>query len=195
MTGMMSYTNLQTVGYSAIYTYIGYMVLYLMAIQLSVTFITHLVRGQITSVLIASAVVMFTLLSSGLTVHSLDLGSYIKWMELTSPLRWLLPVITAKEFNPETIQATTSHLLCRNKQVQNQDIIVQMQCPPPNGTHALASFRLLPENHALDPRDMETSTALALALTCVGAVILTIAAFTAKCSSSCRSNKRKQTRL
>lgn len=93
------------------------MVLYLMAIQLSVTFITHLVRGQITSILIASAVIMFTLLSSGLTVHSLDLGSYIKWMELTSPLRWLLPVITAKEFNPETIQATTSHLLCRNKQV------------------------------------------------------------------------------
>lgn len=93
------------------------MILYLMAIQLCITFITHLIQDEVTSALTASVIIMFQLLASGITVHSLDLGTYLNWIQIASPLRWLLPVIAVKEFNPETIQATTSHLLCRSKQV------------------------------------------------------------------------------
>uniref|UniRef100_A0A146KVC2 ATP-binding cassette sub-family G member 8 n=3 Tax=Lygus hesperus TaxID=30085 RepID=A0A146KVC2_LYGHE len=59
------------------------------------------------------------------------------------------------DYSPAVLKTINSHLVCRNKQVQRQDIIVHLPCPVPNGTQALEYHGIL-----ADFRGANSSTGL-----------------------------------
>lgn len=67
-------------------------------------------------------------------------------------------------------------------------------CPPANGTAVLADNLLLPENHLLDPSNIEGSTLVALLITCVLFFVLTFIVFVVNTRKWFRSD-RKSTRI
>ncbi|XP_055625896.1 ATP-binding cassette sub-family G member 8 isoform X1 [Toxorhynchites rutilus septentrionalis] len=180
MAGLYSSSSSTDTG---IYLYMGYMLLYLMAIQTIVLFIAHLVSCGLTATIITALLVLFMSSVGGYSVHSRNVPDYMQWSEVLSPEKWMLPLLTEQEYSPETIAALSSQQMCRNKQVQHQEIIVQQPCPPPNGTAVLTDHRLLARDHVLDPSDMYSSTVLGLLLTCIVFFALTMIIFLANCQS------------
>lgn len=94
------------------------MLLYLMAIQTVALFSSHLVTTKITSAVL-TVLLSFTLISvGGYIVHPGNIPSYWSWLEIISPQKWLLPVLTSDEYSSDTIENTAKSHLCRNKQVK-----------------------------------------------------------------------------
>ncbi|XP_053687046.1 ATP-binding cassette sub-family G member 8 isoform X1 [Sabethes cyaneus] len=181
---------------TAIYLYMGYMLLYLMAIQTIVLFISHLVPCGISATIITSLVLLFLSAVGGYSIHSRNVPDYLQWGETISPEKWILPLFTEQEYSTETLAALTSQQMCRNKQVQHQEIIVQQPCPPPNGTAVLVDHLLLARDHVLDPSDMYSSTVLGLLLTCIVFFALTMIVFLIKCQHLFRRRTdRRQKRM
>ncbi|KAJ8967314.1 hypothetical protein NQ317_013783 [Molorchus minor] len=82
-------------------------------------------------------------LVAGFVLHLKDLPFYCKWLQYVSPTSWLMPFLLNRELSPEALQSSSATTLCRNMQVQHQDIIVQLPCPnqpKPNGTNVLLSY-------------------------------------------------------
>lgn len=140
------------------------MLLYLIAIQTLALFCSHLVPTKITSSVLTALLGFILISAGGYMVHSSNIPDYWSWAELISPQKWLFPVLVADEYSQETIANTIGNHLCRNKQIQHQDIIVQQPCPKPNGTAILADYELLSQNHVLDPNAIEASTLIGLFL-------------------------------
>ncbi|XP_059619535.1 ATP-binding cassette sub-family G member 8 isoform X1 [Phlebotomus argentipes] len=186
MAGLYSYTTSSDRG---IYIYMGYMLLYLMAIQALALFGTHFFSTKTSAGVFTGFVMLAVSSVGGYSIHSASIPSFWKWVELLSPERWLLPVLAEDEYSAETIANTAGLQLCRNKQVQHQEIIVQQPCPPPNGTQILADHLLLPRNHVLDPQDMQESTLIALI---VAACLLFLLAFMAFSVNTWRLFSRKK---
>lgn len=93
------------------------MLLYLMAIQTVALFSSHLVTTKITSAVL-TVLLSFALISvGGYIVHPGNVPSYWSWLEIISPQKWLLPVLTLDEYSSDTIENTAKSHLCRNKQV------------------------------------------------------------------------------
>uniref|UniRef100_A0A2C9GQ68 Uncharacterized protein n=1 Tax=Anopheles arabiensis TaxID=7173 RepID=A0A2C9GQ68_ANOAR len=183
MAGLYSYTTNNDTG---IYLYMGYMLLYLMAIQTIVLFIAHLVPCGVTASIVTTLVLLTMAAVGGFAVHVANVPDYLRWMELVAPQKWLTPLLTENEYSAETLASITSQQQCRNKQVQYTEIIVQQPCPPPNGTFVLADHQLLPRDHVLDAADMYTSTVLGLLLTCIVFFALTMFVFLLNCQSLMR---------
>ncbi|GAB0093647.1 ATP-binding cassette sub-family G member 8 [Sergentomyia squamirostris] len=173
MAGLYSYTTSSDRG---IYIYMGYMLLYLMAIQALALFSTHFFSTK-TSASVFTGLILLAISSvGGYSIHSASIPSYWTWIQSLSPERWLLPVLAEDEYSAETIANTAGLQLCRNKQVQHQEIIVQQPCPPPNGTQILADHLLLPRDHVLNTQDMHEATLIGLV---AAACLLFLLAFVA----------------
>lgn len=188
MAGLYSYTTSSDTG---IYLYMGYMLLYLMAIQSIALFTSHLMPTKTSSAVLIAIISVLIFSVGGYTVHPGDVPNYWSWMGFLSPQKWLMPVLTADEFSAETIANTAALFQCRNKQVQHQEIIVQQPCPVPNGTHVLADFRLLPKDHLFDPLNYERATVLGLVVAAVALFILACLAFVANCRRMFKAKTRK----
>lgn len=139
------------------------MLLYLMVIQTLTLFASHLLpSSKLAATLFTILIVLFISSPAGYLIHNSS-TSHLSFLAIISPQKWLLPLLTKDEYSPETLASTTSAIqLCRNKQVQHQEIIVQQACPMPNGTSFLADFRLLSSDHVLNPSDIYSSTLIAL---------------------------------
>ncbi|KAL1512896.1 hypothetical protein ABEB36_002400 [Hypothenemus hampei] len=129
--------------YDGFYIYIGVMLLYLSCLQsLHLALIYVLPFSDLASIL-ASTISLFIFLVGGYILHYRDMPYYIAWLKHISPASWLFPYVLNRELSQEAIESSSIAPLCRNKQVQHQDIIVQLPCPPPNGTQVLFNYGFL----------------------------------------------------
>uniref|UniRef100_A0A1Y1MDB6 ABC transporter domain-containing protein n=1 Tax=Photinus pyralis TaxID=7054 RepID=A0A1Y1MDB6_PHOPY len=162
--------------YNGFYIYIGLMLLYLSCVQIFVTTVVYMVPCSKTATIISCVIFSAFSLSSGYLVHFKDLTVYIEWLRYLSPTSWLLPYLINQELTPEAIASSLATTLCRNKQVQHQDIIVQLPCPPPNGTQVLSNFGYLVGQH-----HSYGNPAIAMTLFYVICFVITIGAFVLNC--------------
>ncbi|PNF34419.1 hypothetical protein B7P43_G13248 [Cryptotermes secundus] len=153
MTGLHMQGNDAT----SFYTYVGLMLVYLLALQMLITALGYLFKWRHIAAIVTGLIVTCLALVSGLPVHPADLGVWCKWLGIISPVKWILPVLIAREYRPSAVASSAA--LCRNKQVQHQDIIVQLTCTPPNGTAALQYLGL-----SQDPRQPNYMPPLAVAV-------------------------------
>lgn len=133
----------------AFYIYIGYMILHMIAVQALLTMLGYLSVTRFTSIVISIFAIFYLSLTSGYPLHLKDMTGarwLAEWLPIMSPTRWILPLLLRTEFSMDTLSGHSSHLVCRNKQVQHQDIIVQLPCPTPNGTAALNFYGMLSDH-------------------------------------------------
>ena len=126
--------------YQGFYIYIGIMLLYLISLQQFLLAFTYLIPLRDTAATISSIFLTAFFVSSGYLIHFRDLPNYLKWLEYLSPTTWTMPYLLSRELSPEAISSSSALMYCRNKQVQHQDIIVQLPCPTGNGTQVLANY-------------------------------------------------------
>ncbi|XP_017770298.1 PREDICTED: ATP-binding cassette sub-family G member 8 isoform X2 [Nicrophorus vespilloides] len=129
-----------TTNYTGFYVYIGIMLLYLSCMQIVATAFIYLFPFSTFSTILATLLTTAFFLSTGYVIHFRDIAFYTKWLDYISPPTWLLPTLLAREYAQEAIASSSPTTLCRNKQVQHKDIIVQLPCPPPNGTLVMTNF-------------------------------------------------------
>ena len=88
-----------------------------MAIQTIVLFASHLLPTKIAATVISIGLVFLLSIGGGYIIHGDNLPDYLKWSEIVSPEKWLMPLLTESEYSMETIASTSAQQLCRNKQV------------------------------------------------------------------------------
>lgn len=93
------------------------MLLYLMAIQTIVLFVAHLVSCGISGTILTTLMLLAVSSLGGYALHSRNIPDFLRWGEVLSLEKWILPLLTEQEYSPETIAALTSQQMCRNKQV------------------------------------------------------------------------------
>lgn len=93
----------------------GLMLVYLLALQMLITALGYLLKWKHIAAILAGLLVTCLAFVSGLPVHAADLGVWCKWLGVVSPVKWILPVLIAREYRPDSL--ATSAGLCRNKQV------------------------------------------------------------------------------
>ncbi|TDG48167.1 hypothetical protein AWZ03_005342 [Drosophila navojoa] len=190
MAGLYTYSNSSDTG---IYLYMGYMLLYLTLIQTLALFCAHLLPCKVSASLVNALLSLTLAAVGGYLVHPRNLSKFWSWLQQASPQRWLLPVLVQDEYSAETLANSAGLQLCRNKQVQHQEIIVQQPCPPPNGTQVLHDFQLLPQQHVLDATpNYDQTTTLALVLGSVLLFCLTFAIFVCNCRGACRKRRSRR---
>ncbi|KAI5756059.1 hypothetical protein M8J77_021693 [Diaphorina citri] len=130
----------------AFYIYVVYTILYLICMQtLFITF-GFLTPSRAWATLVSGLASAIVSLSSGIAVHIRDLMYPLHpFLTQLSPARWIIKAVASREYSAPVLSSYSANMLCRNKQVQHQDIIVQLPCPPPNGTAALSYVGFLPE--------------------------------------------------
>ncbi|KAJ8912901.1 hypothetical protein NQ315_017231 [Exocentrus adspersus] len=174
--------------YDGFYIYIGVMLIYLSCLQIFITALVFLVPMTNLAAIISAAIVSAFFLAAGYVLHFRDLPYYYRWLQYVSPTSWLLPFLLNRELSPEAIQSSSATTLCRNKQIQHQDIIVQLPCPPPNGTSVLVNYGyLMTEKFVFD----YGNTPLAMVVFYFIFFIITCLAFTANCCRGKNNSKRK----
>ncbi|KAG5872247.1 hypothetical protein JTB14_008805 [Gonioctena quinquepunctata] len=173
--------------YDGFYKYVGLMLLYLSCLQVFLLAFIYLVPLKNTAMMISSTILSAFFMSTGYVLHLKDLPSYLKWLQL-SPTSWLLPYFLNRELADEAIhslQATVA-TLCRNKQIQHQDIIVQLPCPPANGTNNLRNFGFLKTDHLVP----DYNSPVALIVFFVIFFVIACVAFVVNCCGRKESSKR-----
>ncbi|CAG9784864.1 unnamed protein product [Diatraea saccharalis] len=130
--------------FDGFYIYLGYMVLYLISIQMLCRALIFLVPMERTSTIFSGFCLLLGILVNGALLHQADLPQYVRWLEYVSPSKWLLPELLNKELSDTALKNSISkEIRCTNKQRPYQDIIVQSPCPPPNGKQVLSNFAYL----------------------------------------------------
>ncbi|XP_045475615.1 ATP-binding cassette sub-family G member 8 [Harmonia axyridis] len=174
--------------YDGFYVYLGVMLLYLSCVQIFLTAFIYLFAASNASVFFASMVMTLLFSSSGYFIHFNDLPVYIKYLKFASPTEWLLPFLLNRELTPTALATVlSSPPLCRNKQIQHQDIIVQLPCPVPNGTQILHNYGFLDSQKEVINYE---NTPLALTIFYIACFVLTIFAFVVNFGSSKKNKQR-----
>lgn len=93
----------------------GLMLVYLLALQMLITALGYLFKWRHIAAIVTGLIVTCLALVSGLPVHPADLGVWCKWLGIISPVKWILPVLIAREYRPSAVASSVA--LCRNKQV------------------------------------------------------------------------------
>ncbi|XP_039748577.1 ATP-binding cassette sub-family G member 8 [Pararge aegeria] len=175
--------------FDGFYIYLGYMLLYLISIQMLCRAAIFLVPMEKTASILAGFCLLLTTLVNGVMVHQQDLPAYVKWLEFVSPSRWALPEILRRELSEIALKSSISKdLRCTNKQRQHLDIIVQSPCPPPNGTQVLSNIDYLRANNLWETT--EDTFLIALAIFYAVFALLAIIAFVFDCTKYVRSKEK-----
>ncbi|XP_060528017.1 ATP-binding cassette sub-family G member 8 isoform X2 [Cylas formicarius] len=161
--------------YDGFYIYIGVMLLYLSCLQIILLYSIYLLPFSDTAAIVASVVVSAFFLVAGYALHFRDQPYYVSWLRHISPTSWLMPYVLNRELSTEAIESSSIAPVCRNKQIQHQDIIVQLPCPPPNGTQVLFNYGYLSsQNQVFDygnvPIAMLVFYVVVFAVTCLAFV-------------------------
>ncbi|KAH1012300.1 hypothetical protein HUJ05_011481 [Dendroctonus ponderosae] len=137
--------------YDGFYVYIGVMLMLLSCLQAAQLALVYLLPFSNTASTLASLISTVLFLAGGYVLHYRDMPFYVGWLRRLSPMSWLMPYVLNRELSAEAIESSAVAPLCRNKQVQHQDIIVQLPCPSPNGTQVLFNYGYLPsQNQVFD---------------------------------------------
>jgi ABC-type multidrug transport system permease subunit len=91
------------------------MLVYLLALQMLITALGYMLKWKHIAAILAGLLVTCLALVSGVPVHPADLGVWCKWLGIVSPVKWILPVLIAREYRPDAVASNAG--LCRNKQV------------------------------------------------------------------------------
>ncbi|CAH0626777.1 unnamed protein product [Chrysodeixis includens] len=183
--------------YDGLYLYIGYMVLYLISIQMLCRATIFLVPMEKTAAVISGVCLLLSTLVNGVMLHERDLPDYVTWLQYVSPSRWLMPELLQRELSEVALRSSISKdVRCPNKQIPYQDIIVQSPCPPEfsrlNGTQVLSNYEYLRSNHLWE----WTGDTFLISLAIFYAVfaIVAIVAFIADCSKYTKRKDRASRR-
>ncbi|CAH0407909.1 unnamed protein product [Chilo suppressalis] len=175
--------------FDGFYIYLGYMVLYLISIQMMCRALIFLVPMEKTSTIFAGFCILLATLVNGAMLHQADLPQYVRWIEYVAPSRWLLPELLNKELSETALRNSISkEIRCTNKQRPYQDIIVQSPCPPPNGTQVLSNFEYLRTDKLWEWTD--ETVLIALAIFYAVFAIIGIFAFVLDCTKYARRKHR-----
>lgn len=164
----------------SIYIYTGYMVLFLNALHMMTLFTSNLFSKRISATVFLGVIISFLSIFGGFTLKPQNVSKYMKWIYWVTPEKWLLPVLVDVENDEANLATLMNSQLCRSKQVQHHDIIVQQTCVQPNVTQFLSDFLIMRENHVLSSANMELSTILAFGIFIFTFFILTYLLFICK---------------
>lgn len=118
MAGLYSYSRNSAASDTRIYVYMGFMLVYMTALQTMALFFTHLFRGTASAV-VWTGILQFLLSGAGgFVVHVRNIPEYWRWLSIISPERWLFPVLAFDEYSLEALSEISDRQLCRNKQVR-----------------------------------------------------------------------------
>lgn len=119
MAGLYSYSKSGASSDTRIYFYMGFMLVYMTALQTMALFFTHLFKGT-TAAVIWTGILQFILsCCGGFVLHIRNLPDFWSWLSMISPERWLFPVLAFDEYSLEALSSISELQLCRNKQVIN----------------------------------------------------------------------------
>lgn len=93
------------------------MLLYLIAIQGIAVLASHLFSTKTSSTVFTVLVLLAMTFVGGFSIHMTQIPFYLLWIQFISPERWILPILVASEYSPETLANTVAQQKCRNKQV------------------------------------------------------------------------------
>ncbi|KAK6638527.1 hypothetical protein RUM43_006794 [Polyplax serrata] len=124
------------------YLYIGLSLLYLHALQLLSTGISWLFRNTLIALFFIFLLFTTAFTFSGFPIHADDTGAVGNHIKLVSPTYRLTSTVLQRELRPDAFKEHNH--VCRNKQRQRPEIIVQVACPTPNGTAELEYLNMLP---------------------------------------------------
>ncbi|XP_046960224.1 ATP-binding cassette sub-family G member 8 [Vanessa cardui] len=190
----MSGLYAQSLGsFDGFYIYLGYMLLYLISIQMLCRAAIFLIPMEKTASILSGFCLFLTTLVNGVMLHQQDLPRYVKWLEYVSPSKWTLPEILRRELSEIALRSSISKdLRCTNKQRQHLDIIVQSPCPPPNGTQVLSNFEYLRSDNIWEWT--EDSFLIALAIFYAVFALVAIFAFVFDCTKYVKTKERASRR-
>ncbi|XP_063378876.1 ATP-binding cassette sub-family G member 8 [Cydia fagiglandana] len=186
----MSGLYAQTPGsFDGFYIYLGYTALYLIATQMMFRAFVFLVPMEKTATILAGFCFLLSTFANGVMLHQQDLPQYWRWLEYVSPSRWTLPEILMKELSETALRTSISkEMRCTNKQRPYNDIIVQSQCPPPNGTQVLSNYEYLRADHIWEWS--QESFLIALAIFYAVFAVIALLAFVCDCTKYVRRKER-----
>ncbi|XP_026751087.1 ATP-binding cassette sub-family G member 8 [Galleria mellonella] len=187
MTGLYA----QTPGsFDGFYIHIGFMLLYLISIQMLCRAAIFLVPMEKTAAAIAGFCLLLSTLVNGVMLHQADLPQYVRWLEYVSPSRWTMPEVLQRELSEMALRSSISKdIRCTNKQRPYQDIIVQSPCPPPNGTQVLSNYEYLRTDNIWETN--EESFLVALAVFYAVFALVAMFAFIFDCTKYVKTKERK----
>lgn len=175
--------------FDGFYLYLGYMVLYLISIQMLCRAAIFLVPMEKLAAILSGFCLLLSTLVNGVMIQQTDLPQYVRWLEYVSPSKWALPEVLRKELSEIALKSSISKdIRCTNKQRPYQDIIVQSPCPPPNGTQVLSNYDYLRSDHIWEYKD--DSFLIALAVFYAVFAIIAIVAFVVDCTKYTKSKER-----
>nr|XP_021188651.2 ATP-binding cassette sub-family G member 8 [Helicoverpa armigera]XP_021188652.2 ATP-binding cassette sub-family G member 8 [Helicoverpa armigera]WRX06076.1 ABCG14 [Helicoverpa armigera] len=184
MTGLYAQAPASFDGF---YYYLGYMLVYLISIQMLCRATIFIVPMEKTAAIISGLCLLLSTLVNGVMIHERDLPYYVTWLQYVSPSRWTIPELLGRELSEVALRSSISKdVRCPNKQRPYQDIIVQSPCPPPNGTQVLSNFDYLRSDHLWEWTD--ESFLIALAIFYAVFAFVALVAFVADCT---KYTKRK----
>ncbi|XP_041976067.1 ATP-binding cassette sub-family G member 8 [Aricia agestis] len=186
MSGLYAQTPTSFDGF---YIYLGYMLLYLISIQMLCRAAIFVVPMEKTASLLAGFCLLLTTLVNGVMVHQQDLPHYVRWLEYVSPSKWTIPEVLRRELSEVALRSSMSKdMRCTDKQRQHLGIITQSACPPPNGTQALSNYEYLRSENIWEWN--EDSFLIALAIFYGVLALVAIFAFIFNCTNYVKSKQK-----
>ncbi|XP_037961247.2 ATP-binding cassette sub-family G member 8 [Plutella xylostella] len=171
--------------------YLGYMLLYLVSLQMMFRAFVFLIPMEKTASVLAGFVLLLTTLVNGVMLHQRDFPFYVKWLEYVSPSRWVMPELLQRELSEMALRNSISkEMRCTNKQRPYQDIIVQSPCPPPNGTQVLSNFDYLRSENIWEWTT--ESFLIALAIFYAVFALIAIIAYVLDCTNYAKRKEKRQ---
>ncbi|CAH2075533.1 unnamed protein product, partial [Iphiclides podalirius] len=176
--------------FEGFYIYLGYMLLYLIGVQMLCRAAVFVVPMEKTASVLSGLLMLLTTLVNGVMLHQRDLPAYVRWLEYVSPSRWTLPEMLRRELSETALRSSISkEIRCTNKQRPYQDIIVQSPCPPPNGTQVLSNYDYLNSDSVWQFKEQGFLIALAVFIAIFS--LVAIFAFVLDCTKYARSKERR----
>ncbi|XP_014277583.1 ATP-binding cassette sub-family G member 5 isoform X2 [Halyomorpha halys] len=123
--------------------YLGYSLTGLLCLQYLARFLGYITGCWLWPTIIFCFVSSTASLGAGFALHPST------WSGVWGPLGNSYIALVKEDHSHSVLAAINSHLVCRNKQIQKQDIIVQLPCPVPNGTVILSNHGLNVPQHTV----------------------------------------------
>lgn len=179
--------------YNGFYFYLGYMLLYLVSVQMLVRATIFLIPMEKTAAIMSGFLILLTTLVNGVTLHLSDVSEYLKWLSYVSPSRWTIPELLKRELSENALTVSIDPDMTCTKPRPYQDIIVQKTpCPPPNGTQILSNYEYLKSDKIWEWTD--ESFLIALAVFYGVCALVAIFAFVIDCTKYVKSKEKRMWR-
>lgn len=128
-----------TADLNSFYIYLGYMMVYLLCIQMLAITLAHLSSSRHLAAVFCGFILLCQALVSHYVIHKDDLAIWVQWIRYVSPQYWMNHPIMWTEISP----VKTFH--CHHNPMITDDktgIIKQVACGLPSGKQALEYFSL-----------------------------------------------------